>query len=137
MFLTASLLRQGYEVWHLVLAGTAFLLSLAASVHVILYKRDSRSAIAWVGFVWLVPLGGAFLYFVFGINRIRRRAVLLRGRQERYRAEAAKTECPPEHLHGQLPGHTGHLHMLARVVGTVVERPLLSGNRVEPLVDGD
>jgi len=137
MFLTASLLHQAYEVWHFVLAGLAFLLSLAASTHVVLYKRDSRSALAWVGFVWLVPLGGALLYFTFGINRIRRRAVLLRGNRERFRAQAAEIECPPGELHHHLPGHTGHLHMLARVVGNVVGRPLLPGNRIEPLVDGD
>jgi len=40
-------------------------------------------------------------------------------------------------LHRHLPGHTGHLIMLARVVGGVVERPLVPGNRIEPLLNGD
>ena len=110
---------------------------LAASVHAVIYKRDSRSAIAWAGFIWLVPLAGAALYFILGINRIRRQAVLLRRHLERYRAHEKQPDCPPEELHRHLPGHTGHLTMLARVVGGVVQRPLLPGNRIEPLINGD
>ena len=67
----------------LALLGLDLLLAGVASGHAILYKRDSRSAIAWVGFIWLVPLGGAVLYFILGINRIRRQAVLLRRGLER------------------------------------------------------
>ena len=126
-----------HEVWHLALAGLALVLSVAASGHAVLYKRDSRAAIAWVGFIWLTPLLGATLYFIFGINRLRRQAVSLRGDLERYRAHEAQPACLPEELHQHLPGHTGHLTMLARVVSGVVERPLLPGNLLEPLVNGD
>ena len=69
-----------HELWHLAIAGLALVLSVVASGHAVLYKRDSRAAIGWVGFVWLVPLLGAVLYFTFGINRIRRQAILLRDR---------------------------------------------------------
>ncbi len=126
-----------HYVWHIAFAGLALLLSLVASGHAVLYKRDSRAAIGWVGLVWLVPLAGAVLYFILGVNRIRRQAVFLRGKREPYRAPAMHTECPPEELHRHLPGHTGHLNLLARLVGQVVERPLLPGNRIEPLVNGD
>ncbi len=133
----ANLWDLAHDVWHIVFAGLALLLSLVASGHAVLYKRDSRAAIAWVGFIWLVPIVGAALYFILGINRLRRQAVLLRRHLERYRAHEAQPECPPEELHRHLPGHTGHLTMLARVVGGVVRRPLLAGNRIEPLVNGD
>ena len=83
-----------HQVWHIVVAGLALLLSVVASAHAVLYKRDSRSAIAWVGFVWLVPLLGAVLYFVFGVNRLRRQAALLRENLERYRDFRLGT-CPP------------------------------------------
>ena len=125
------------EVWHLVLAGFALVLSAIASAHVILYKRDSRAAIGWLGCVWLMPLAGALLYFVFGVNRIRRRASWLRGDLDRYRAQAAEAACLPEELHRHLPAEARHLEMLARVVEGVVERPLLPGNQVEALVNGD
>jgi cardiolipin synthase len=137
MPLASHLWARGPEVWHIVLAGFALLFSVVASAHVILYKRDARSAIGWIGFVWLMPLVGALLYFVLGVNRIRRQATSLRGDLERYRAQAAEAACLPEELHRHLPGQAGHLEMLARVVQSVVERPLLPGNRVEPLANGD
>lgn len=126
-----------HTLWHLTLAGLAFVVAIIACGHAVLNKRDTRSTIAWVGFIWLVPLMGAVLYFVFGVNRLRRRALLLRGRMERYRLTMLQRECPPEELHEHLPPHTNYLSMLARVVGKVVGRPLLPGNDIEPLIDGD
>ncbi|HEY3916075.1 MAG TPA: cardiolipin synthase [Verrucomicrobiae bacterium] len=126
-----------HEFWHLAIVTLAALLEIVACGHAILYKKEPRSTIAWVGLILLVPLVGAVLYFVFGVNRLRRRAILLRGQMERYRASLLQKECPPEELHLHLPPHTGYLDKLARVVGTVVERPLLPGNEIEPLVNGD
>ena len=37
-----------HHVWHIGVAGLALLLSIIASGHAVLYKRDSRAAIAWV-----------------------------------------------------------------------------------------
>jgi cardiolipin synthase A/B len=126
-----------HYIWHITAIGLGLLLSVLATGHVVLNKRDSRSAIAWVGFVWLVPLFGAVMYFIFGVNRIRHKAALLRRNLERYRVQAAQPECLPEELQRHLPDHGGYLKMLARVVGGVVERPLLPGNRIDPLVNGD
>jgi len=131
------MLNPVHEAWHIGVAALALLLAVLASGHAVLHKRDSRAAIAWVGFVWLVPLLGAVLYFIFGVNRIRHQAALLRSNLERYRAQAAAPECPPEELARHLPGHAGHLTRLARVVAGVVDRPLLPGNRIEPLLNGD
>ena len=85
----------------------------------------------------MVPLGGPVLYFMFAVNRVRRRASVLRANLARYRVNPSKAECSPEDLHEHLPRHTGHLQMLARVVDKVVERPLVPGNRIEPLINGD
>jgi cardiolipin synthase len=126
-----------YNVWHIAAIGLGLLLSVLATGHAILNKRDSRAAIAWVGFVWLVPLVGALMYFIFGVNRIRHKAAQLRSNLERYRAQTAQDECLPEELQRHLPDHGEHLKMLARIVGDVVERPLLPGNRIDPLVNGD
>src|SRR5215472_13680449 len=93
------------EVWEWTLVGLSVLLSVVASGHAVLYKRDSRSAIAWVGFVWLAPLVGPVLYFMFAVNRVRRRASLLRSNLERYRVHEIKDSCSPEDLHHHLPKH--------------------------------
>src|ERR1035438_6077266 len=122
MLLAANVWDLAHYAWHIVLAGVVLLISVVAAGHAVLYKRDSRSAIAWVGFIWLVPLVGALLYFVFGVNRLRRQALVLRRDLERYRAHEAQPDVSPEELHRHLPGHTGHLNMLARVVGGVRKR---------------
>jgi cardiolipin synthase len=126
-----------YDVWHIAAIGLEVLLAVSAAGHVVLTKRDSRAAIAWVGFVLFVPFLGAVLYFILGQNRIRRKAALLRKDLDRYRAQAAQPECPAEELERHLPHHGGHIKMLARVVGGVVQRPLLLGNQIDPLVNGD
>jgi cardiolipin synthase len=56
---------------HLAVAGLA-------SGHVVLKKRDSRSAVGWVGLIWLTPFVGAIIYSLVGINRIQRRARAIR-----------------------------------------------------------
>lgn len=101
-------------------------LAAVASAHVILTKRDVRAAIGWVGLLWLVPLVGAALYAIFGINRIARKAARLRGDMARYLLSAA-TEAEQD---APLPD-------LALLTGKVCSRPLVAGNAVEPLVDGD
>ncbi len=128
-------LAHGY--WHIGLSVLAVILSSFASGHAVLYKRDARAAIAWVGLIWLVPLAGAVLYFLLGVNRLRRQAAYLRGDFEPYHAQPRQAGCTPDELHRHLPGHTGHLQMLARVVDGVVTRPLLPGNRIQPLLNGD
>jgi cardiolipin synthase len=125
------------EAWQWLVAVLTVVLAIISSGHAVLYKRDSRAAIAWVGFVWMVPLVGPVLYFLFAVNRVRRRANLLRSGFERFRAQTTDAQCSPEDLHRHLPKHTGHLQMLARVVDKVVERPLVPGNRIEPLINGD
>jgi len=52
---------------HLVLVVTA-------GAHVLLYKRDSRAALGWLGLIVLFPMAGALLYILFGINRVQRKA---------------------------------------------------------------
>ncbi len=64
--------------WPYVFTATYVSLAIAASAHVVLYKRDVRAAVAWAGLIWLSPIVGSILYIMFGINRIKRRASRLR-----------------------------------------------------------
>ena len=66
------------RIWPHLVAGLAFLGALLASIHALLNKRDSRAAVLWLGFIWLMPLVGPVLYLALGVNRIRRRALSLR-----------------------------------------------------------
>jgi len=134
----ASVVLETLErVWPYAAAGLSLVLAVLASAHAVLFKRDPRSAVLWTGLVWLVPLGGAVLYAVLGINRIRRRAQQLRGGEPRRLSTAAAAACRPDHLREQLLPSSQHLSALAGLVDKVVARPLLAGNRLDPLHDGD
>ena len=53
------------------------LLAAIVSVDVLLKKSDVRSALGWIATVWLAPIFGSLLYYMFGINRVTRRALRL------------------------------------------------------------
>jgi cardiolipin synthase len=116
--------------WPHLAAGFDFLASLLASAHALLHKRDTRAATLWIGFIWLMPAVGPLLYLALGVNRIRRRALLL-GVHKTIRRGVPEDLGEPEHEGAE------HLKLLARVVSRVVNRSLTPGNRLQPLVNGD
>ncbi len=122
-------------IQYIVVTTINILVATAASLHVISHKRDPRSAVGWVGVVWLAPLVGSLLYFLFGINRIERRAIRLRSRQ----TEPCSPDCDPgvETDHVRHDDTIGHLRPLANLSRQVTENDLLDGNSVTPLQNGD
>jgi cardiolipin synthase len=116
--------------WPHLAAGFDFLAALLASVHALLNKRDSRAATLWIGVIWLMPLFGPILYLTLGVNRIRRRAILLRLKKPAQHAVPANLG-EPQHAGAE------HLKMLAHVVDRIAVFPLTPGNHVQALVNGD
>ncbi len=114
------------------LALAGFLLPLAASIHVVITKRNVQARAGWVAIVWLVPVLGVLLYLLLGINRIRRRAVYLQRRRARPLAST------PERLlsdsDSRLPES---LHAIQRVIDQVTPRALRSGNLIQVYERGD
>jgi cardiolipin synthase A/B len=106
------------------------LAALLASGHALLHKRDSRAAALWIGIIWLVPAMGPILYLTLGINRIRRHAVSL-GVHNVISRPIPENFGEPEQMEAQ------HLRMLSRVVSRVVAQPLMPGNAIQPLINGD
>ncbi len=131
-----SVIRILGDIWNVAALILTLLLSAIASGHVVLYKRDSRAAVGWVGLIWLAPIVGAVLYALFGINRIRRQAVEQRSQHPllasgAFAAVGAVAERSP------LPTAVEHLQALAGLVDRVSGTPLSTGNAVVPLADGD
>ncbi len=105
------------------------LLSLAASIHILLTKEDVRAAIGWIGMVWLVPFAGVALYFLLGINRVARRA---RRRARSRPAPASRAEAAARVILREK-----RMANLARLGAALTGAPLLALRVCEPLEEGD
>jgi cardiolipin synthase len=111
-------------------------LASAVTVHAVLWKRDSRAVISWVGLAWLAPIVGVFAYFCFGINRIQRNptvASLRRLKLRHARPLPAGGESRSSAWPNRSPDPEGMVVLGDRLTG----RRLLPGNRVQHLIDGD
>jgi len=123
--------------WGVVAVTLTVLLSVIASAHAVLYKRDSRAAVGWVGLIWLAPIVGPVLYVLLGVNRIKRLATEQRAQHPLLRSGEFPTAQPRRRTSVALPSPVRHLHTLAELVDRVAARPLTSGNAVRPLLNGD
>ncbi len=103
----------------------------ATSAHALLYKHEVRSAIGWIGLVWLSPLIGAGLYFGFGINRVARRAAKQHLSRAGSRALEGRSSC------GQSRALHESMQRLCQVGEQLTGMRLVDGNSVEILENGD
>lgn len=124
------MIPDGWPPW---IALGLLLVDIGATVHAVLHKRDTRAAISWVGLIWLAPVVGVVLYGLFGLNRIRRQATDIRRELRRIASGSVNPERRPW-LEGQA---RPRLAGLARLTEQLTGRPLLGGNRIEPLRNGD
>lgn len=114
------------EVIDLAIGVVLFVAAVVASGHAVLTKIDVRSAIGWVSVIWLVPGVGAALYWLLGINRIRRRAYGM----GRAAGDTAASTGPGDARPAPNIPAAPHLDALARLVGAVSGAPLTPGNAV-------
>ena len=119
-----------------ILAAVILIAQSLATVHILSNKREVRSAIAWVGLVWLAPGFGLFAYFLFGINRIRRRAQITREKRG-LPARADLTSAPAGFkLRDLKPDAQNRWRAHDRLAGKVAGFPLVGGNHIRPLMGG-
>ncbi len=102
-----------------------------------------------MGLIWLLPFAGAMLYALLGVNRIRRRGGQIRREMHSLQPDSAvppmafgtHREAPPVPSEfASLERPPDRLPSLASLVRTgheVTGLPLLDGNRIEILIDGD
>lgn len=115
------------QILAIVLSVVGLALAVATAGHALLHKRDGRSVILWVGFIILLPLLGAALYWLIAVNRIRRRASALRPQPA---GHGGSLPTPP----GKPPPS---LASLGRLGDRVSPFPLAAGNTITPLENGE
>ena len=103
------------------------LLALTVTADVLLTKSDVRGALGWIGAVWLSPVIGSLLYYMFGINRVTRRALKMRELRDKKASAPGDAE----------PDAAANIRILCDVSKRVAQEPLTAGNDIEPLEGGD
>lgn len=120
--------------WHWFLLILELVAAGGALLHVIMRKNDPRAAGYWVALIALVPLLGALLYLLLGINIIRRSG-------KRYRevvdANGDRTTAYMPHLLPEWEMEVQSMPGLVTSLKTLSRLALVGGNSFEPLHNGD
>ncbi len=122
--------------WPHVLFLLSLLLGATAAIHAAMTKEEVRSAIGWVGIIILSPVIGALLYFIAGVNRIRRSAIadrryLLKGHaREHFDSYDATDELVAERFGGRFAA-------MKTLGDRVTSHTLTTGNMIGMLTTGD
>jgi len=100
------------------------LTGLGSALHALLTKADPRSALSWMAVCLLVPYGGALLYWLLGINRVRRRQLAPAG------LPSPETAPPTITVAGALAAQV-------RIGDALTRRLLAPGNAIESLYNAE
>jgi cardiolipin synthase len=106
----------------------------AAALHALLHKREPSGAFGWIAVCLIFPLAGPILYTVFGINRVQIRARRLDRRAPHSlgaRDRILNADSVERH------GIDSDLAGLVRAGDALTQLPLLEGNAVEALPNGE
>ena len=114
------------------IAGLLFIvLQGLVTAHIICRKDDVKSSIGWIGLVWLTPILGSVVYIIFGINRIRRKALSLRNKGPDIFTVTGKSA---EEIEKEIPRP---FLQLMRLGYKVHPQHFALGNRAQAFVNGD
>jgi cardiolipin synthase len=125
------------DVLEWALLTVIILVALATACHALFYKRDPRAALGWIAVCLLFPLLGPVLYVLFGVNRVRTRAKKLGHRWQFFiyvGYERPEDEDPALFSSLEVPEE---VKAIARISDAVTRRPLVAGNSVELLHNGE
>lgn len=109
----------------------------ASAIHVVMYKKDIRAALGWIGLIGFAPILGIVLYWTFGINRIQRKAKNLFSGSQPVAIPFEQEVLYPNHLQRDIGLEADQFYQLARLTERVTVNPLMGGNSLDPLVNGD
>ncbi len=116
------------SVWAGLLTAIYVVIAASVTADVLLKKSDVRAALGWIGAAWFSPILGGLLYYVFGINRVTRRALKMGGLANA-QASAPGSDEPPD--------APDNIRKLLDVSARVTGGPLTAGNALAVLESGD
>ena len=104
------------------------LLAAVVTVDVLLKKSDVRGALGWIGAAWFSPILGGLIYYLFGINRVTRRALRMS------KLRHPQVDKPGSAL---IKGAPENICDLLGASGRLTGEPLMDGNDLVVLQGGD
>ena len=119
-----------------VIAFLAIAMPILATLHVLMTSDEPRSAVAWFGFVWFVPIVGVALYLLFGIRRIERRARRARRVRGMIERHGLLNEPAGKDLSIIRPETPNRWCLHSALAGRVSGHPLTCGNDIIQLEGG-
>lgn len=123
-----------HPVWLITLMVIDIALAISSTFHAVLHKRETRTVIGWVGLIWLSPIVGSGLYWLFGVNRIERRGHKI---VDEIRQTTTRTMRPVSHDEDHSVATFLFDRRLESIGKRVTGRDLLPGNQVIPLIGGE
>lgn len=111
-------------------------LVLGTAGHALLFKRDPRASWGWIAVCLIFPLLGPLLYLLFGINRVQTSAKRLTRRLPFLFLFHHDPPVIPAVVHPEKE-LAAKFRRISRISDKVTRRPLLHGNRIELLQNGE
>lgn len=130
MQIIETLIEWIYSHWVSIIVVVYISLSVFTSIHVLLYKENERSSLAWIGLVIFSPVMGTLFYWLFGINRIKRFA---QKKHPRSLKQDFLNQKGPNKFH-HLPDNW---HAAITAGYNIHPVNYTEDNSVEPLINGD
>lgn len=121
--------------WAVIAWSAHLVLVLLVSSHCLQRRRESTSALLWIVIAWSVPALGALAYLVFGIDRVQDKGFQKHMADRRLLAARKATVAFPR---GSAELSDPFARDINRAMDSMFpDHPLMGGNQLEPLVDGD
>lgn len=105
-------------------------LSVGASIHILLHKDDTKSSIGWIGLVFLSPFIGTIIYVFLGINRVKRKGTRLRKKNDTY------TKYPIQTIKSIFKNLPENYKQFVNFGYNVYPQSFVFGNSIVPLQNG-
>jgi cardiolipin synthase len=105
--------------------------------HALLTKRDPRSTVGWMMLCVFLPAIGASLYWLLGVNRIQTRARRWQAGGRFDLDDALPVWDASAELAHHHPAEAEMMRALLNTSSRVTGKPLVRGNRVVPLFNGE
>lgn len=130
MYIIEELIEWIHIHWVTIIVIVHFCLSIMTSLHVLLFKENERTSLAWIGLAVLSPVVGSLFYWLFGINRIKRLA-------QKEHPQAVKQDFQQPINSIQYHNLPEKWHSEIKAGYSIHPVNFVEGNKVEPLINGD